>query len=368
MPDAAAPLLDVRDLRVRFATRAGTVHAVDGVSLAVAAGEVVAVVGESGSGKSVTARSVMGLESDVANATVTGEVRFDGQSVLDLTARERRALWSSDIGIVFQNPLTSLNPVLRVGDQITELLRVHRSLSRRDATERAAELLAEVRIPSPRSRLAQYPHELSGGMRQRVAIALAIACGPRLLIADEPTTALDVTVQRQVLDLLAGLTAAHGMATMLITHNLGIAARYADRVLVMYGGRIVETGAADTLFRDAAHPYTQGLVRSIPRLDARRDRPLVPIPGRPPDLRNLPPGCRFAPRCPVAVDRCRTDDPALLPVAAAREAACHLAPGRPEAEAAAAVATTSGTGPAGGGTAGGGSHGSVTATATGEGS
>jgi oligopeptide/dipeptide ABC transporter ATP-binding protein len=324
----AETLLDVADLRVRFETPAGTVHAVDGVSLAVAPGEVVAVVGESGSGKSVMARSVMGLESDVPNARIGGDVEFDGRAVLSLSPKERRALWAGEIGIVFQDPLTSLNPVLRVGDQIAELLRVHRSMGKRAAVDRAAELLAEVRIPSPRARLAQYPHELSGGMRQRVAIALAIACGPRLLIADEPTTALDVTVQRQVLDLLAGLTAAHGMATLLITHNLGIAARYADRALVMYGGRIVESGPADRLFRDATHPYTQGLVRSIPRLDTRGDQPLEPIAGRPPDLRKLPPGCRFAPRCPIAVERCRHDDPALLPGAAGTAVACHLAPGR----------------------------------------
>jgi peptide/nickel transport system ATP-binding protein len=337
----AVPLLAARDLRVGFDTPGGTVRAVDGVSLAVAAGEVVAVVGESGSGKSVMARSVMGLEADVTNARVEGDVRFDGRDVLGMAPRERRTLWARDIGIVFQDPLTALNPVLRVGDQIAEVLRVHRSLGRRAAAERAAELLAEVRIPSPRARLAQYAHELSGGMRQRVAIALAIACEPRLLIADEPTTALDVTVQRQVLDLLARLTAEHGMATLLITHNLGIAARYADRALVMYGGRIVEEGDAARLFRDASHPYTQGLVRSIPRLDTPRDQPLEPIVGRPPDLRHLPAGCRFAPRCPVAVERCRHEDPLLLP-AGATAAACHLAPGRPEPAgvgAAAAAAT-----------------------------
>jgi peptide/nickel transport system ATP-binding protein len=319
----AGPLLDVRDLRVRYATRRGLVHAVDGVSFSVTRGEVVAIVGESGSGKSVLARSVMGLERDVAGARLDGDVRFDGHPVLELRPRERRALWARRIGMVFQNPLTSLNPVLRVGDQIAELLRVHRSLSRRDASERAAELLAEVRIPGPRARLRQYPHELSGGMRQRVAIALAVACEPDLLLADEPTTALDVTVQRRVLDLLAQLTAAHGMATVLVTHDLGIAARYADRTLVMYGGRIVEQGPAGRLFDDADHPYTRGLVRSIPRLSARRDQPLEPIGGRPPDLRSLPTGCRFAPRCPVAIDRCQHEDPALHP-GPRTTVACHL--------------------------------------------
>jgi len=322
VPDPIS-LLDVRDLRVRYATSKGMVHAVDGVSLTLARGEVLAVVGESGSGKSVLARSVMGLERDVTTARLTGDVRFDDQPILELGPRQRRALWARRIGMVFQNPLTSLNPVLRVGDQIAEVLRVHRSLGRRAATERAAELLAEVRIPSPRARLRQYPHELSGGMRQRVAIALAVACEPDLLIADEPTTALDVTVQRQVLDLLAQLTAEHGMATLLVTHDLGIAARYAHRTLVMYGGRVVEQGPADRLFDEASHPYTRGLVRSIPRLTARRDEPLEPIGGRPPDPRALPPGCRFAPRCPMAEDRCRHDDPSLRP-GPHTTVACHL--------------------------------------------
>ncbi len=321
---SAAPLVEVEDLHTSFATTRGTVTAVDGVSFTIAEGETVAVVGESGSGKSVMARSVMGSEQLRPSATTSGSVRFCGRELVGLAEPQLRTIWGKEIGFVQQNPLTALNPVRRVGDQLVEVLQVHLGLSRGDARERARELLTEVRIPAPAQRMKQFPHEMSGGMSQRVCIALAIACRPSLLIADEPTTALDVTVQRQVLDLLAEEAAQLKMATLLITHNLGVATQYADRVLVMYGGRIVEEIPAGILADHAEHPYTQALLRSVPRVDDRLDR-LETIGGNPPDLRNLPAGCRFAPRCPVVFDRCWEVDPPEVVLAPGHRAACHLA-------------------------------------------
>jgi peptide/nickel transport system ATP-binding protein len=265
----------------------------------------------------------MGYEQTRPSATITGSVRFGERELIGMPPTELRRVWGKEIGFVQQNPLAALNPVLRVGDQLTEVLKVHLGLGPRLAKERAADLLAEVRIPAPHERLEQFPHELSGGMRQRVCIALAIACEPRLLIADEPTTALDVTVQRQVLDLLAEESARLEMATLLITHNLGVATRYADRVLVMYGGQIVEELPAATLVERTEHPYTQALLRSVPRIGDRLDR-LETIGGRPPDLRSLPTGCRFAPRCPSVHDRCLVEEPARTQVAAEHAVACHL--------------------------------------------
>lgn len=321
--DTTRKVLDVSSLTTRFATQHGTVTAVDGVSLHINHGEMLAVVGESGSGKSVMARSAMGFEQLRPSATITGSATFDGQELLGMRPADLRRLWGKDIGFVQQNPLAALNPVLRVGDQLAEVLRVHLDMGKKQAQARAVELLGEVRIPDPRRRADQYPHELSGGMRQRVCVAIAIACGPRLLIADEPTTALDVTVQRQVLDLVAVQAEQLGMATLLITHNLGVATQYADRVVVMYGGRLVEEMPAGNLVADNDHPYTRALLRSVPRVDDRFER-LETIGGRPPDLRELPKGCRFAPRCPSVFDRCHVEDPRPIPVAVGHTVACHL--------------------------------------------
>jgi peptide/nickel transport system ATP-binding protein len=321
--DSSKRVLEVRSMTTRFATAHGTVTAVDGVSLHLDHGEMVAVVGESGSGKSVMARSAMGFEQMRPSATITGSSKFEGRELLGMRPADLRALWGKDIGFVQQNPLAALNPVLRVGDQLAEVLRVHLGLSKKVAAARAVELLAEVRIPDPRRRADQYPHELSGGMRQRVCVAIAIACKPRLLIADEPTTALDVTVQRQVLDLVAMQAEQLGMATLLITHNLGVATQYADRVVVMYGGRLVEELPAANLVEQNQHPYTRALLRSVPRVNDRFER-LETIGGRPPDLRELPVGCRFAPRCPHAFDRCLVEDPAATPVSIGHTVACHL--------------------------------------------
>ena len=316
-------LLVVEGLTTHFTTPRGTVYAVDGVSFTIGRGETVAVVGESGSGKSVMARSVMGYEQTRPNATLGGSVTFDGREVLGMSAKKLRRLWGRQIGFVQQNPLAALNPVLTVGDQLTEVLRVHTDLSAKAARERAIDLLGEVRIPAARDRMGQYPHELSGGMRQRVCVALAISCGPRLLIADEPTTALDVTVQRQVLDLVAEQAERLEMATMLITHNLGVATQYADRILVMYAGRIVEELPAAGLAGTTEHPYTRALLESVPRLGGRVER-LATIGGRPADLRQRPAGCRFAPRCPAVHDRCLVEDPLLTRVGSGHGVACHL--------------------------------------------
>jgi oligopeptide/dipeptide ABC transporter ATP-binding protein len=308
-------LLDVTDLRTHFLTREGVVRAVDGVSLGVEAGSTLGLVGESGCGKSVTALSIMRLLPMPPARIVSGSIHFDGRDLTRLSERELEDVRGREIGMVFQDPMTALNPTLTIGTQIVEVLQRHLGLERRPARRRAAELLAEVGIPQAQARLDDYPHRFSGGMRQRVGIAMAIACEPRLLIADEPTTALDVTVQAQVLDLLDDLRRERRMALLLITHNMGVVAESADTVAVMYAGQIVEHAPAQELFDRPEHPYTEALLAALPDLDdpaARRSR-LVAIPGRPPDLINPPTACRFAPRCPFAEsgDCCVLEPPAL---------------------------------------------------------
>jgi len=305
------PLLEVRELHTEFRTGAGIVRAVDGISYTVEAGETVAIVGESGSGKSVEALSIMRLIPNPPGRIVSGEVLFDGRDLRKLPEEEMRSVRGRDIGMVFQEPMTSLNPVLTIGRQITETLEQHQGASREDADKRAIELLEMVGIADSRRRLRQYPHQLSGGMRQRVMIAVALACNPKLIIADEPTTALDVTIQAQILELMKSLTQKLGVAQIIITHNLGVVARYASRVNVMYAGRIVEAGTAEAIYHDPRHPYTVALLRSVPRLDQPRRARLDPVEGSPPDLTKLDGGCAFRPRCRFAIDKCATDYPKL---------------------------------------------------------
>ena len=314
-------LLSVRNLRTVFGTGSGELVAVDDVSFDVAAGEVVGLVGESGSGKSVTALSIMGLLPQPPGRVASGEIRFDGRDLLQLSPRAMRAMRGSAIGMVFQEPMTSLNPVFTIGDQIAETIRIHQRLGQRAARERAVEMLEKVRIASPRQRMDDYPHQLSGGMRQRVMIAMALACSPKLLLADEPTTALDVTIQAQLLDLLRDLQAEFGMAIVLITHNMGVIAEFADRVIVMYAGRIAEEGRVEDIFDRARHPYTIGLLASTPHIEHERDR-LRTIPGVLPNLADPPAGCRFAPRCTHAVDQCQQARPALVDLTQDHRAAC----------------------------------------------
>ena len=323
MPEPAAEhLLDVRDLSVAF-TRKGRrdVRAVDGVSFTVDAGETMGLVGESGSGKSVSALAVMGLLPK-RGVRVGGEVHFDGDDLLTLPPERMRDIRGQDIAMVFQDPMSSLNPVVPIGIQVTEVLHRHQDLKGDTARAAAAELLARVGIPDPTRRLKEYPHQLSGGMRQRALIAMALACRPRLLIADEPTTALDVTIQAQILELLRKLQRERGMAIMLITHDLGVVAENADVVAVMYGGRVVESAGRRELFADPRHPYTGGLLASVPRLDAPRGAPLHPIPGSPTDLLPWSVGCAFAPRCPNRVEPC-TESPPDLESAGSRELRCY---------------------------------------------
>jgi oligopeptide transport system ATP-binding protein len=305
------PLLDVRDLHTEFRTGAGVVRAVDGISYAVEQGETVAIVGESGSGKSVGALSILRLIPDPPGRITRGQVFFLGRDLMQLSDEEMREVRGGDIGMVFQEPMTSLNPVLTIGRQITETLEQHRHADRAAAHKRAVELLGLVGIADPARRLKQYPHELSGGMRQRVMIAIALACDPKLIIADEPTTALDVTIQAQILELMNGLTRRLNVALIIITHNLGVVARYAQRVNVMYAGRIVESGPAAEIYRSPRHPYTMALLRSVPRLDRPRQARLDPIEGQPPDLTRLDGGCAFRPRCRFAVDACAKAPPPL---------------------------------------------------------
>jgi oligopeptide/dipeptide ABC transporter ATP-binding protein len=307
------PLLEIRDLHTEFRTGAGVVRAVDGVSYTVDPGETVAVVGESGSGKSVTAMSLLRLIPDPPGRITGGEVLFDGRDLLKLSEEEMRQVRGGDIGMIFQEPMTSLNPVLSIERQITETLEEHRDASPEAARARALELLRLVGIADPERRLRQYPHQLSGGMRQRVMIAIALACEPKLIIADEPTTALDVTIQAQILELMQSLTKRLGVALIIITHNLGVVARYARRVNVMYAGRIVESGSAAALYHNPRHPYTIALLRSVPRLDRPRQARLDPIEGSPPDLTQLDPGCSFRPRCRFAIARCAEAPPPLIP-------------------------------------------------------
>ena len=307
----AATLLDVRHLSTQFTTRGGIVRAVDDVSWDVKEGETVALVGESGCGKSVSALSIMGLVAPPAGKIVAGQILFRGRDLLTLSEEEMRRVRGREIAMIFQEPMTSLNPVLSIGRQLTEGLEIHLGRTPEQARARAAELLSMVGIPDPERRLPQYPHQFSGGMRQRMMIAMALSCEPSLVLADEPTTALDVTIQAQILELMKDLSRRLGVAMLMITHNLGVVARYADRVNVMYAGRIIERGTARELYGNPRHPYTLGLLRSVPRLDEPRRARLAPIEGQPPDLTRLPGGCAFLPRCAFRVDRCVTERPPL---------------------------------------------------------
>ncbi len=323
------PLLSVRDLGVTFRTPDGDVRAVDGVSFDLAEGRTLGIVGESGSGKSVTAKALMNLLPSYAD--VEGTITFDGRDVRALATARERHFWGVELTMVFQDPMTSLNPVKRIGEQIAECLRVHLGRSRRDASAAALDLLERVGIPEPRKRLRQYPHELSGGLRQRVVIAMALACGPRLLIADEPTTALDVTVQKHILDLLDDLRRERGMSMVLITHDLGVVKGRADDVMVMYGGRTMEHAASGPLFTAMRHPYTSALLETIPRIDAAAHARLVPIAGRPPNPSELGPWCPFAPRCGSRVEACTVEAPPLVDDGTGHRSACFAPLGAGEA-------------------------------------
>jgi peptide/nickel transport system ATP-binding protein len=321
----ATPLLEVEDLRVHFETDDGLVKAVDGISYTVERGETLGIVGESGSGKSVSSLTVMGL-TRARNARISGTVRFEGRDLLGASDDEMRRIRGNDIAMIFQDPLSSLHPFYKVGTQIVEAIRTHRDVTKAQAYDRAVEMLGLVGIPEPRRRAEAYPHEFSGGMRQRAMIAMALANDPKLLIADEPTTALDVTVQAQILELIERLQDEFDTAVVVITHDLGVVAETADEVAVMYAGRIVEHADADTVFNGPEHPYTWGLLSSIPRMDTPRDEELVPIAGRPPSLIHLPSGCSFHPRCPYVLESHRRIDPPLEPVdgAPAHKVACLL--------------------------------------------
>ena len=316
-------LLEVRDLHVEFRTRDGVAKAVNGVTYEVDAGETLAVLGESGSGKSVTAQAVMGILDMPPGRITGGEILFQGRDLLTLKEEERRGIRGARMAMIFQDALSALNPVLTVGDQLGEMFVVHRGMSRKDARARAVELMDRVRIPAAAQRVRDYPHQFSGGMRQRVMIAMAMALEPVLIIADEPTTALDVTVQAQVMDLLAELRREYRMGLVLITHDLGVVADVADRIAVMYAGRIVESAPVHDLYKAPAHPYTRGLLDSIPRLDLK-GRELYAIKGLPPSLMDIPPGCPFHPRCPMARDVCRTDVPPMYDVDEGRGSACRF--------------------------------------------
>jgi oligopeptide transport system ATP-binding protein len=319
-----APLLEVRDLRTEFVTQDGIVHAVNGISYTLREGEALGLVGESGCGKSVSALSLMRLIPSPPGRIAGGEILFEGRDLLKLGDEEIRRIRGNRIAMIFQDPMTSLNPVLTIGRQISEALELHKGVDRRAARQRTIELLEMVGIPSARTRVDDYPHQFSGGMRQRVMIAMAISCEPRLLIADEPTTALDVTIQAQILDLIQRLRRELGMAVILITHDLGVVAGVCDRIAVMYAGYIVEEATAEDLFADPRHPYTLGLLRSVPRIDQPRRERLVPIEGMPPDLVQLGPGCPFAPRCSYAIEQCDVENPTLRVVGPQHRIACWV--------------------------------------------
>jgi oligopeptide transport system ATP-binding protein len=319
-----ANLIEVSNLQTQFFTQDGIVHAVNGISYEVAEGETVAIVGESGSGKSVGVMSLIRLIPEPPGKIVNGEVNFDGQDLLQLKEEELRQIRGNRIAMIFQDPMTSLNPVLTIGRQITESLELHLNMNREESRARAVELLELVGIPDASARLDDYPHQFSGGMRQRVMIAMGLSCNPQLLIADEPTTALDVTIQAQIVDLVRRLQTELGMAIIWITHDLGVVAGMADRVLVMYAGFIVEEGPVDVIYGHPRHPYTLGLLRSIPRLDLGRQRRLIPIEGLPPDLLDPPQSCPFAPRCPFVVDKCHEENPPLTAIDAVRKTACWV--------------------------------------------
>ena len=333
-PGSSNALLEVRDLKTGFRTARGLVRAVDGVSLSVDRGQTLGVVGESGSGKTVLSRSIMGL-LPAHNVVREGQVVFDGRDLVGLDPKSIRHIWGAEVAMVFQDPMTSLNPVVKIGRQIGEGLRLHLEMSKEQARETSVELLRSVKIPEPARRLDQYPHELSGGMRQRVMIAIAIACGPKLLMADEPTTALDVTVQAHILDLLQEKQRERDMAMILVTHDLGVVAGRTSEIAVMYAGKIVERAPTRTLFAEMRMPYTEALLRSIPRIEYPSHTRLLAITGRPPDLANPPIGCNFAPRCPYAQERCRVEEPPLMPAdTPGHEFACWYPVGTPEGDAA----------------------------------
>ncbi|MEE9437103.1 MAG: ABC transporter ATP-binding protein [Candidatus Adiutricales bacterium] len=316
------PLLEVKNLKTQFLTDDGLVKAVDGISYDVHEGETLGLVGESGCGKSVSALSLMNLIPNPPGKVVAGEVFFEGQDLLKLDDTEICRVRGNRMAMIFQEPMTSLNPVLTIGYQIGEPLEVHRGMSRDEARQESVNLLSKVQIPEGQARVRSYPHLFSGGMRQRVMIAMGLGCNPKLIIADEPTTALDVTIQAQLLELMKSLTRDFGTALIIITHNLGIIARYADRVNVMYAGRFVEKGTAREIYKDPRHPYTIGLMASVPRLDQDMKTKLVPIEGQPPDLLHVPPGCSFHPRCSYAMEQCREERPELADVAEKHEVAC----------------------------------------------
>jgi len=315
-----AAVLEVSDLKTHFATEAGVAKAVDGVSFSIEPGRTLGMVGESGCGKSMTALSILRLVPSPGRV-VGGRIVYQGRNLLDLAEPDMRKVRGNEIAMIFQEPMTSLNPVFTIGDQIGEAIELHQKVARREARSRAIEMLRLVEMPEPARRVDEYPHQLSGGMRQRVMIAMALSCNPNLLIADEPTTALDVTIQAQILDLLAGLQERLGMALLLITHDLGVVAEQADEVVILYAGRIVERASVMDIFTRPLHPYTRGLLDSLPKLGARGER-LRAIPGSPPPLTKLPSGCRFRDRCPMAIDACATIDPALDEKAPGHRVAC----------------------------------------------
>jgi oligopeptide transport system ATP-binding protein len=323
-PGSESPLLELRDLQVEFRTREGTAKAVNGASYTLHPGETLAVLGESGSGKSVTAQAIMGILDSPPGFVTGGQVLFDGEDLLAMTDEARRGLRGESIAMVFQDALSSLNPVFPVGWQIAELFRIHRGMSRKDAMAQALEALERVNIPAAKERIGDFPHQFSGGMRQRVMIAMAIALHPEILIADEPTTALDVTVQAQILELMAELQREENMGMILITHDLGVVAEVADKVAVMYAGRIVEQASIREMFDSPSHPYTVGLMDSIPSLETKSGE-LKAIKGLPPSLVALPPGCSFAPRCPLAFDLCHREEPPAVEVGPGRTSRCHIA-------------------------------------------
>ncbi|MEE9436036.1 MAG: ABC transporter ATP-binding protein [Candidatus Adiutricales bacterium] len=315
-------LLEVKNLKTYFSTREGTVKAVDGISYDVNPGETIGIVGESGCGKSVSALSILRLIPDPPGKIVGGELIFEGRDLLKLSEKEIRSFRGNEIAMIFQEPMTSLNPVLTIGRQISEPMELHRGMVKGEALRESIKLLESVQIPAGESRIGGYPHQFSGGMRQRVMIAMAISCSPKLLIADEPTTAIDVTIQAQLLELMKALTRDTGTALIIITHNLGVVARYADRVNVMYAGRIVEQGTADDIYHDPRHPYTMGLLKSVPRLDETVKEKLIPVEGIPPDLTDIPKGCAFNPRCTYAFDQCFEETPILNAVGNGHYKAC----------------------------------------------
>ena len=319
-----ATLLDIKGLKTYFYTYSGVVKAVDGVTYDVQEGETLALVGESGCGKSVSALSVMRLVPDPPGKIVGGEVIFDGRDLQKLSNTEMRNVRGHQISMVFQEPMTSLNPVLSIERQLTESLELHLGMGKTDAKAEAGRRLEQVGIPDPERRLKQYPHQFSGGMRQRVMIAMALSCNPKLIIADEPTTALDVTIQAQILELMKNLSKEFGVALIIITHNLGVVARYADRVNIMYAGKIIERGTAKEIYGNPRHPYTLGLLHSVPRLDLPRREKLEPIEGQPPDLANVPEGCSFRERCRYALDKCAVEEPPLELVGEEHYSACFV--------------------------------------------